>query len=47
MRPARTARTAAAALSVLTALLSPTTAHAGYERTKFKHWIDADRDGCR
>ncbi|MEU1663537.1 hypothetical protein ABZ547_07975 [Streptomyces sparsogenes] len=18
----------------------------GYERTKFKHWVDADRDGC-
>jgi hypothetical protein len=18
----------------------------GYERTKFKHWVDADKDGC-
>ncbi|MFJ8143331.1 HNH endonuclease family protein [Streptomyces sp. NPDC096013] len=73
----RTARSATAVLSVLTALLSPTAAHAatehhaapgdsvtlpvrdalaalpvrtesraGYERTKFKHWTDADRDGC-
>ncbi|WP_405976535.1 HNH endonuclease family protein [Streptomyces sp. NBC_00988] len=74
----RTARSAAAVLSVLTALLSPAAAHAaaadhhaapgdsvtlpvrdalaalplqtenrtGYERTKFKHWTDADRDGC-
>ncbi|MCX5261633.1 hypothetical protein OOK27_47105 [Streptomyces canus] len=70
-----TARTAAAALSVLTVLLAPTTATAhtasslgdtialpvrdalaalpvqtesrtGYERTKFRHWTDADRDGC-
>ncbi|MEU5047866.1 HNH endonuclease family protein [Streptomyces griseorubiginosus] len=68
-----TARTAAAALSALAVLLTPTTAHAasspgdtialpvrdalaalpvqaedrtGYERTKFRHWIDADRDGC-
>jgi hypothetical protein len=62
---------AAAAVSVLTVLLSPGAAHAdpgdtvvlpvraaltalavrdedrtGYERTKFRHWIDADRDGC-
>jgi hypothetical protein len=72
------ARTAAAALSALAILFTPTTAHAatpahaaapgdtvvlpvrdalaalpvqsesrtGYERTKFKHWTDADRDGC-
>ena len=78
MRPIRTARTAAAVLSVLTALLSPAVAHAdaalrhaapgdtvtlpvrdalaalpvqtedraGYERTKFKHWTDADKNGC-
>ncbi|MFD5013787.1 HNH endonuclease family protein [Streptomyces chartreusis] len=64
-------RTAAAALSALAALLSPTTAQAapgetvvlplrdalaglpvqdedrtGYTRDKFRHWIDADRDGC-
>ena len=70
-----TTRTAAAALSVLAVLLTPTTATAhtasspgdrialpvrdalaalpvqtesrtGYERTKFRHWTDADRDGC-
>jgi hypothetical protein len=73
-----TIRTTAAALSALTVLLTPATAHAasaeratapgntvtlpvrealaalpvndesraGYERTKFKHWTDADRDGC-
>ncbi|MFS8202573.1 HNH endonuclease family protein [Streptomyces sp. CWNU-52B] len=75
MRLTRPARTAAATLSVLAALLAPTTtAHAapgapgdtmtlpvrdalqglpvqdesrtGYARTKFRHWIDADRDGC-
>ncbi|MEW1648604.1 HNH endonuclease family protein [Streptomyces sp. NPDC091219] len=77
MHPNRTARSATAVLSVLTALLYPTAAHAaaarhaapgdsvtlpvrdalaalpvqsenrtGYERTKFRHWIDADRDGC-
>lgn len=69
------ARTAAAALSALAVLLTPTTASAhtaagpgdtialpvrdalaaltaqaedrtGYERTEFRHWIDADRDGC-
>ncbi|MFC8349555.1 HNH endonuclease family protein [Streptomyces sp. NPDC057280] len=76
MRLARTA-TAAAVVCTLTALLTPSTAHAayvahaapgdtiavpvrdalaaltvqdedrtGYERTKFRHWIDADRDGC-
>ncbi|SNX88602.1 hypothetical protein SAMN06272735_9073 [Streptomyces sp. TLI_55] len=67
----RLARTAAAAVCTLTALLTPSTAHAapgdsipvpvrdalaaltvqdedrtGYERTKFRHWIDADRGGC-
>ncbi|WP_405849480.1 HNH endonuclease family protein [Streptomyces sp. NBC_01518] len=74
----RTARAVAAALSVLTVLLSSTVAHAdatghapapgdsvtlpvrdalvalpvrdesraGYQRTKFKHWTDADKDGC-
>ncbi|MFJ9900335.1 HNH endonuclease family protein [Streptomyces sp. NPDC091280] len=78
MRFTPAARKAAAALSVLTALLTPTTAQAatlehsaapgdtlalpvrdalaalfvqsenrtGYERSKFRHWIDADRDGC-
>ncbi|MFJ8143311.1 HNH endonuclease family protein [Streptomyces sp. NPDC096013] len=80
MRPVRTARAVAAVLSVVTALLSPSAAHAavpapvlavapgdtvtlpvrdalaalpvqgesrtGYERAKFKHWTDADRDGC-
>ena len=80
MRPVRTAHAAAAALSVLTVLLSPSAAHAaapaparatapgdtvtlpvrdalaalpvqgesrvGYERTKFKHWTDADKNGC-
>ncbi|MFF4259834.1 hypothetical protein ACFY1L_52715 [Streptomyces sp. NPDC001663] len=20
--------------------------HTGYERTKFRHWVDADHDGC-
>ncbi|MFG2785963.1 HNH endonuclease family protein [Streptomyces prunicolor] len=77
MRPIRTALSAIAVLSVLTALLSPAVAHAataeraagpdsvtlpvrdalaalpvqtesraGYERAKFKHWTDADKDGC-
>ncbi|MER7922271.1 HNH endonuclease family protein [Streptomyces sp. NPDC096057] len=80
MRPAPMARTAAAALSVVTVLLSPSAARAaapaparaaapgdtvtlpvrdalaalpvqdesrtGYQRSKFRHWTDADRDGC-
>ncbi|MFE9769457.1 HNH endonuclease family protein [Streptomyces sp. NPDC005808] len=75
MRLRRSARPAALALCVLSALLAPTaTAHAtpaapgdtvtlpvrnalqalaiqdesraGYERSKFRHWTDADRDGC-
>ncbi|WP_434975771.1 hypothetical protein [Streptomyces bluensis] len=62
---------AAAVVSALAVLLTPTAAHAapgdtvtlpvrdaltalavqnedrtGYDRTKFRHWIDADRDGC-
>ncbi|WP_369228952.1 HNH endonuclease family protein [Streptomyces sp. R21] len=68
----RLTRAAAAALSALAVLLTPTNAHAaapgdtvalpirdaltallvqgedrtGYERTKFRHWIDADHNGC-
>ncbi|WP_308402689.1 HNH endonuclease family protein [Streptomyces sp. AC550_RSS872] len=69
--PSTAVRAAAAALSALTVLLAPATAHAapgdtvvmpvrdalaalpvqdedrtGYTRDKFRHWIDADRDGC-
>ncbi|MFG2785919.1 hypothetical protein ACGFY7_49930 [Streptomyces prunicolor] len=30
----------------LAALPVRTESRTGYERTKFKHWTDADRDGC-
>ncbi|MFJ6901897.1 HNH endonuclease family protein [Streptomyces hokutonensis] len=30
----------------LTALPVQTESRAGYERSKFKHWTDADKDGC-
>jgi hypothetical protein len=30
----------------LAALSVQTESRTGYERTKFKHWTDADRDGC-
>ena len=30
----------------LAALLVRSESRTGYERTKFKHWTDADRDGC-
>ena len=31
---------------VVAALPVATELRDGYERTKFKHWVDADRDGC-
>ncbi|MFE2498821.1 HNH endonuclease family protein [Streptomyces scopuliridis] len=39
-------RVAAPVRDALAALPVQAESRAGYERTKFRHWVDADRDGC-